>query len=127
MATNVGWRNYGTTVRTAQETRRKQSARLGLGFFGKEGCLHAVADVELVENVRHVVLHGLLAEEQFVSDLLVGFPLSDQFKYLLISPKYFLKNELTIFQIHLIFLTNYQFEYYLYMLYMKYRLNVLQL
>src|SRR3990172_4507668 len=50
---------------------------------GEEGGrLRAAGEVELLEDVREVVLHGLVAESQRRRDLLVGLPVGDEGQHL---------------------------------------------
>src|SRR4051812_10821709 len=46
--------------------------------IGKEGSLNPCPDVQLVEDYRQVVLHGLLTKLKAPADLLIAEPLDNQ-------------------------------------------------
>jgi len=50
----------------------------GLAIDGEDGGFGPVGDLQLAEDVAHVVAHGALAEEQLRGDLPVGQPLDHQ-------------------------------------------------
>lgn len=48
------------------------------GPVGEHDRLRAVAETELLEHVRHMGLHGCLADVQLVPDLCVGEPVGEK-------------------------------------------------
>src|ERR671930_551908 len=51
-------------------------------FVGEYDCLDSVAEVELLEDVRDVCLHGRVADVELLADLRVGEAARDQAKHI---------------------------------------------
>ena len=55
------------------------------GLLGEEDCLGAVFDVELDEDRREIVSHGLLADPEALSDGVVAHAITNEFEDLAFS------------------------------------------
>ena len=47
-----------------------------------EGCLEAIGNVDLFEDIVEVGLHGMRTEVELIGNLIIGGPYGDQGKYL---------------------------------------------
>src|SRR3712207_9411931 len=56
-----------------------------IGVTGVQTCALPILQLELLEDVAHVVLHGVLADEQLAGDLAVVEPLGHEAEHLELS------------------------------------------